>query len=51
MRLEFKIQSKPLKEMKRVSSLVNQQSKFYFTKNGLFHNFCEDFTQIFEILS
>ena len=31
-----------MKDIKRVSSLVNWQSKFHFTKNGLFHNFFKD---------
>ena len=36
MGLELKIQDK------RVSSLVNWQGKFHFTKNELFLNFCKD---------
>ena len=51
MRLDLKIQDKYLKEMKRVSSLVNRQDKFPFTKNKLFHNFCKDTAHIFEGLS
>ena len=51
MRLGLKIQDKPLKEMKRVSSLVNRQSKSHFTKNEFLHNFCQDIAHIFEILS
>ena len=51
MRLDSKIRGKSLKEMKRVSSLVNQQGKFHFTKNELFHNFCKDIAHIFESLS
>ena len=51
MRLDLKIQDKPLKEMKRVSSLANRQGRFHFTKIELFHNFCEDITHIFESLS
>ena len=39
MRLGLKMQDKSLKEMKRVSSLVNWQGKFYFTKNELFLQF------------
>ena len=46
MRLDPKIQDKSLKEMKRVSSLINRQGKF--TKNELFHNFCKDIVHIFE---
>ena len=34
--------------MKHVSSLVNQQGKFDYTENGLFHNFCKGITHIFE---
>ena len=48
MRLDLKMQDKSLKEMKRVSSLVNRQDKFHFTKNGLFHNFWKDITHIFK---
>ena len=51
MRLDLKIQDKPLKEMKRVSSSVNWQGRFHFTKNELFQNFCKDITHIFESLS
>ena len=51
MRLDLKIEDKSLKEMKRVSSLVNRQGKIHFTKNGLFHNFCKDIANIFESLS
>ena len=47
MRLDLKIQDKSLKEMKHVSSLVNRQGKFHFTKNGLFHNFCKDIAHTF----
>ena len=47
MRLDLKIQGKSLKKMKRVSALVNRQSKFHFTENELFHNFCKDITHIF----
>ena len=50
MRLDLKKQDKSLKEMKRVSSLVNRQGKFHFTKNELFHNFCKDIAHIFESL-
>ena len=50
MRLDLKIQDKSLKEMKRVSALVNRQNKFNFSKNELFHNFCKDITHIFESL-
>ena len=46
--LDLKMQDKSLKEMKRVSSLVNRQGKFHFTKNELFHNFCKDIAHIFE---
>ena len=46
--LDLKMQDKSLKEMKRVSSLVNRQGKFHFTKNELFHNFCKDIALIFE---
>ena len=42
MRLDLTIQDKILKGMKHVSSLVNRQGKFHFTKNKLFHNFCKD---------
>ena len=42
---------KSLKKMKRVSSLVNQQGKFHFTKDELFHNSCKDIAYIFESLS
>ena len=42
MRLDLKIKDKSLKEIKRVSSLVNRQGKFHFTKNELFHNFFKD---------
>ena len=48
MRLDLKIQDKSLKEMKRVSSLVNRQGKFHFTKNEIFRNFCKDIAHIFE---
>ena len=34
--LDLKIQDKSLKEMKRVSSLVDRQGKFHFTKNEFF---------------
>ena len=51
MRLDLKILDKYLKEMKRVSSLVNWQDKFHFTKNKLFHSFCKDTAHIFESLS
>ena len=51
MRLNLKLQDKSLKETKRVSSLVNQQGKFHFTKNKLFHNFSKDIAYIFESLS
>ena len=51
MRLDLKIQDKSLKEMKRVSSLVNRQGKFHFTKNEIFRNFCKDIAHIFESLS
>ena len=51
MRLDLKMQDKSLKEMKRVSSLVNRQDKFHFTKNGSFYNFCKDIAHIFESLS
>ena len=51
MRLDFKIQDKSLKEMKRVSLLVNRQGKFHFTKYEFFHNFYEDIADIFESLS
>ena len=51
MRLDLTIQDKILKEMKHVSSLVNRQGKFHFTKNELFHNFCKDMAHIFESLS
>ena len=51
MRLDLKIQDKSLKEMKRVSSIVNPQGKFHFNKNGLFHDFCKDIAYIFESLS
>ena len=47
MRLYLKIQDKYLKEMKRVSSLVNRQDEFLFTKNELFDNFCKDIAHIF----
>ena len=47
MRLDLKIQDKSLKEMRRVSSLVNRQEKFHFTKNGIFYNFCKDIAHIF----
>ena len=46
--LDLKMQDKSLKEMKRVSSLVNRQGKFHFTKNELFHNVCKDIAHIFE---
>ena len=49
--LDLKMQDKSLKEMKRVSSLVNRQGKFHFTKNELFHNFCKGIAPIFESLS
>ena len=42
------LQDKSLKEMKPVSSFVNQQGKFHFTKNERFHNFCKDIAHIFE---
>ena len=42
MRLDLTIQDKILKGMKHVSSLVNRQGKFHFTKNKLFPNFCKD---------
>ena len=51
MRLDLKIQDKFLKEMKRVSALVNRQGKFHFTKNEFFHNFCKDIAHIFGSLS
>ena len=51
MRLDLKVQDKTLKEMKRVSSLLNQQGKFDFTKNELFHNFCKDIAHSFESFS
>ena len=41
MRLDLKVQDKTLKEMKRVSSLLNQQGKFHFTKNELFNIFLQ----------
>ena len=47
MRLDLKIQDKSLKEMKRVSSLVNRRGKFDFTKSGHFHNFCKGIAHIF----
>ena len=47
----LKTQDKSLKEMKRFCSLVNQQGKFHFTKNELFHNFCKNIVHIFESLS
>ena len=49
--LDLKIKDKSLREMKRVSSLVNRQRKFHFTKNEHFHNFCKDTAHIFESLS
>ena len=51
MSLDLKIQYKSLKEMKRISSLVNQQGKFLFTKNEFFYNFYKDIAHIFENLS
>ena len=53
MGLDLKIQDKSLemKEMKHVSSLVNWQAKFHFTKNELFHNFFKGIVHIFESLS
>ena len=36
MHLDLKIQGKSLKEMKRLSSLVNRQGKFHFTKMNFF---------------
>ena len=51
MRLDPKIQDKYLKEMYRVSSLVNRQGKFYFTKNELLHKFCKEVAHIFKSLS
>ena len=51
MRLDVKIQDKSLKEMKCVSSLVNRQGRFHFTKNELFRNFCKDMAHIFASLS
>ena len=48
MRLDVKMQDKSLKEIKCVSSPVNQQSKFDFTKHGFFHNICNDIAHIFE---
>ena len=47
MHLDLKIQDKSLKEMKHVSSLVNRQGKFHFTKNELFHNFWKDIAHTF----
>ena len=47
--LDLKMQDKSLKEMKRVSSLVNRQGKFHFTKNELFHNFCKDIAHILRV--
>ena len=51
MHLDLKILDKSLKEMKRVSSLLNRQGRFHFTKNELFRSFCEDIANIFESLS
>ena len=51
MRLDSKIRGKSLKEMKWVSSLVNWQGKFHFTKNELFQNFCKDIVHVFDSLS
>ena len=51
MPLDLQIKDKSLKEMKRVSSLVNRQGKFHFTKHEFFHNFYEDIADIFESLS
>ena len=51
MGLDLKIQDKSLKEMKHVSSLVNWQGKFHFTKKEFFHNFCKGIAHIFESLS
>ena len=50
MRLDLKIQDKSLKDMKSISSLVNRQGKFHFTKNELYYNFCKDIAHIFESL-
>ena len=47
----LKTQGKSLKEMKRFCSLVNQQGKFHFTKNELFHNFWRNTAHIFNSLS
>ena len=51
MLLDLKVQDKCLKEMKHISSLVNRQDKFHFTKKELFHNSCRDIANIFQSLS
>ena len=51
MRLDLKIKDKSLKEMKRVSSLVNREGKFHFTKNEFSHSFSKDIAHIFVSLS
>ena len=49
MRLDLKIEDKSLKEIKRISSLVNQQGEFHSIKNGLFTIFARTLHIFFRV--